>query len=160
MASGSDTPRTSSYAGAVKTAPTDFHLEFTYNGKIISLEDTIYGAVHKNQPVGSTGAIGSYGSAVVFKFRKVDGPAPSLGGALDAPSPASVVSTLPAAFDSTTPTSKILRLLRVLHNLSVDAVESKVDANLFVNNKLTAKLTRQLEEIMIIARLVCSTGRD
>jgi hypothetical protein len=30
--------------------------------------------------------------------------------------------------------------------------DGKVDRSLFVNNKLTAKLGRQLEEIMIIAR--------
>jgi E3 ubiquitin-protein ligase TRIP12 len=152
LATGSNTPRTGSYAGAVKTAPTDFHLEFTYGGKAISLDDTIYGAVHKNQPAGGTSTLGSYGSAVVFKFRKVEGPASTQTGGLDAPSPGSVLSTLPAAFDPATPTAKILRLLRVLYNLSVDSVESKVDANLFVNNKLTAKLTRQMEEIMIIAR--------
>jgi E3 ubiquitin-protein ligase TRIP12 len=45
-----------------------------------------------------------------------------------------------------------------VHNLSVDGKEflpnndSQLDENLFVNNKLTAKLTRQLEETMIIAR--------
>lgn len=78
--------------------------------------------------------------------------------ALDAPSPASVTSALPTALDPETPTSKILRLLRVVHNLSVDGRDaagrgdSSLDESLFVNNKLTAKLTRQLEETMIIAR--------
>lgn len=47
----------------------------------------------------------------------------------------------------------ILRLLRVVHNLSADAndVTGRPDEKLFVNNKLTAKLTRQLEETMILA---------
>jgi E3 ubiquitin-protein ligase TRIP12 len=69
-----------------------------------------------------------------------------------------VTSALPAALDPETPTSKILRLLRVLHNLCVDGREAagrddpQLDESMFVNNKLTAKLTRQLEEIMIIAR--------
>ena len=64
---------------------------------------------------------------------------------------------MPAALDPSTPTSKILRLLRLVHNLTVDAKDvsprhEMLDEHLFVNNKLTAKLTRQLEEVMIIAR--------
>jgi E3 ubiquitin-protein ligase TRIP12 len=56
--------------------------------------------------------------------------------------------------------AKILRLLRVLHALNADARStSLVPASLvgeaaFVNNKLTAKLGRQLEEPMILARYV------
>lgn len=60
------------------------------------------------------------------------------------------------------PHAKILRLLRVLYKLN--SVESeKIGGNAhhrslpesaFVNNKLTAKLTRQLEEPMIVARYV------
>lgn len=56
--------------------------------------------------------------------------------------------------------AKILRLLRVLHHLNALESERAVfgpnKRNLpdtaFVNNKLTAKLTRQLEEPMIVAR--------
>lgn len=58
--------------------------------------------------------------------------------------------------------SKILRLLKVLYRLNTEGVERlessrKILAlpdSAFVNNKLTAKLTRQLEEIMILARSV------
>ena len=58
--------------------------------------------------------------------------------------------------------SKILRLLKVLYRLNAEGVErlesgQKLVAlpdSAFVNNKLTAKLTRQLEEIMILARSV------
>jgi len=76
----------------------------------------------------------------------------------DALSPGSVATTMPVGLDSEAPTSKILRLLRVLHKLSNDARNltphnnSHIEENLFVNNKLTAKLARQLEETMIIAR--------
>jgi hypothetical protein len=69
-----------------------------------------------------------------------------------APSPSS-------AIPSESPTNKILRLLKVVHTLTVEArsVSSRndqMDETLFVNNKLTAKLTRQLEEVMILARYV------
>jgi E3 ubiquitin-protein ligase TRIP12 len=64
---------------------------------------------------------------------------------------------MPDIVESDSQVSKILRLLRVVHNLCMDTrdgVGGRVDAldeSLFVNNKLTAKLTRQLEETMIIA---------
>ncbi|ORY25651.1 hypothetical protein BCR39DRAFT_543634 [Naematelia encephala] len=155
--SGTTTPRTASYAGAVKAAPVDWHLEFSFNGNSVSLDDTIYGAVHKHQQAGGPSSFGGvYGTPVVIKFSKVDGPAPTKAP-LDAPSPASVASGLPTSFESSASTSKILRLLRVIHGLCVEAREvfgahsTVVDENLFVNNKLTAKLTRQLEETMIIA---------
>jgi hypothetical protein len=58
--------------------------------------------------------------------------------------------------------SKILRLLKVLYRLNAEGVERlelgkrivALPDSAFVNNKLTAKLTRQLEEIMILARSV------
>lgn len=65
---------------------------------------------------------------------------------------------MPSALEPSAPTTKILRLLRVVHNLTVEARDlnardgSVLEESLFVNNKLTAKLTRQLEETMIIAR--------
>lgn len=77
--------------------------------------------------------------------------------AQDAPTPAATANLL-SAVDPDTPTSKILHLLRAVHNLTVEGRESsmrdeaKLEESLFVNNKLTAKLGRQLEETMIIAR--------
>ena len=61
--------------------------------------------------------------------------------------------------------SKILRLLKVLYRLNSEGVERLESGRMlvalpdsaFVNNKLTAKLTRQLEEIMILARSVLSS---
>lgn len=133
----------------MKAAPTDFHIEFSINGTVVEPNETIYGAAHKFSPSGASS--GLYGSAITFKYKKVDGPRPTVQAAYDAPSPASVASTMPAALDPTSPTFKILRLLRVIHTLSTDAVDSNIDENIFVNNKLTAKLTRQLEETMILA---------
>lgn len=58
------------------------------------------------------------------------------------------------------PSSKILRLLRVLQRLNSEGIEHldshmkivTIPDSAFINNKLTAKLARQLEEIMILAR--------
>lgn len=60
------------------------------------------------------------------------------------------------------PHAKILRLLRVLCHLNTFEAERlafpgdkrNLPDSAFVNNKLTAKLTRQLEEPMIVARCV------
>ena len=71
-------------------------------------------------------------------------------------SPVPTSSSLP----EDAPHAKILRLLRVLHHINSIQSErqSRIDdkqsvaESAFVNNKLTAKLTRQLEEPMIVAR--------
>ena len=73
-------------------------------------------------------------------------------------SPSPTLSSLPE--DS--PHAKILRLLRVLCQLNTIEAERvafvgdkrNLSDSAFVNNKLTAKLSRQLEEPMIVARLV------
>lgn len=151
---GSGTPsRGNSYAGAVKTAPTDWHLEFSINGEPLSLEDTIYGAVHKHSRSGSSSAH-VFGLPVSLVFRKVEGPVPTKPQ--DAPSPGSASSQMPSILDPDAPVSKILRLLRVIHGLCIEGRDATgrsdgLDENMFVSNKLTAKLTRQLEETMIIA---------
>jgi E3 ubiquitin-protein ligase TRIP12 len=153
----SSTPtRAASYAGAVKAPPTDWHLEFSINGNVLSLEDTIYGAVHKISKT-SPSPTNVFSLPVTFKFRRVEGPPPTAKDApIEAPSPASTSSVLPPVLDASSAVSKILRLLRVVHNLCVDAYDASgrpdaPDEKLFVNNKLTAKLTRQLEETMILA---------
>ncbi|BEI86859.1 hypothetical protein CcaverHIS002_0702050 [Cutaneotrichosporon cavernicola] len=159
-AGSSATPtQTGSYAGAVKTIPVDWHLEFSVDGQALRITDTIYGAVHKyakNSPTPGS----AFTLPVTFKFRKVDGPLPKddeQEASHDAPSPATTASVMPDIVESDSQVSKILRLLRVVHNLRTDGrnvVGGRVqalDESLFVNNKLTAKLTRQLEETMIIA---------
>lgn len=70
----------SSYASALKAKPTDWHLEFSIEGHPISLETTIYGAIHQHEARRSTkpsmylSAIWS--SVYTIKFKKVPGPSP------------------------------------------------------------------------------------
>ena len=120
-----------------------------------------------------------------IKFKKISGPIPSsegiylcycllrilnlycdLGRSENSDSvtknrsPSPTLSSLPE--DS--PHAKILRLLRVLCQLNTTEAERvafvgdkrNLSDSAFVNNKLTAKLSRQLEEPMIVARLVLS----
>lgn len=78
-ASGSATPRTGSYAGALKAPATDWHLEFSFNGKKLDLNETIYGLVHRNRASlpGGVGSGGAYGGHITLVWKKADGPGPS-----------------------------------------------------------------------------------
>ncbi|KAH9172968.1 hypothetical protein EDB89DRAFT_1961917 [Lactarius sanguifluus] len=138
-----------SYASALKAKQTDWHLEFSMDDHPLPLDLTIYGAIHQHElrkkKAGSGSALPphllwqgvSETSEPVARSRS---PTPSL-------------SSLP----EDAPHAKILRLLRVLHKLNVVEAERQYHPNrslpesAFVNNKLSAKLTRQLEEPMIVA---------
>lgn len=82
----------------------------------------------------------------------------SIESSLKTRSPSPSISSLP----EDAPHTKILRLLRVLNKLNTYESERSIfigdkrnlPESTFVNNKLTAKLTRQLEEPMIVARYV------
>ncbi|KAI0773262.1 hypothetical protein BD413DRAFT_656909 [Trametes elegans] len=164
------TPRTStpktSYAAALKAKPSDWHLEFSMDDHQLPLDLTVYGAIHQHE-LRKHKASGSpflpsmiWQGVYSIKFKKVPGPLPSSDARVDetgvrnrSPSPA--LSSLP----EDAPHAKILRLLRVLHKLNALENERATPAaakrilppSAFVNNKLTAKLTRQLEEPMIVA---------
>ena len=117
------------------------------------------------------------------KFKKVPGPAPGPEGMFNLFSERllSLISCVQVRADvsdtgnknrSGSPTlsslpddaphTKVLRLLRVLSHLNTSEAERpafpgdkrNLPDSAFVNNKLTAKLTRQLEEPMIVARYV------
>ncbi|KAL5537204.1 UFD4 [Sanghuangporus sanghuang] len=149
-----------SYAAALKNKPTDWHLEFSMDGHVLPLDMTIYGAIHHHEARKASGNSVPlsmlYSSVFPVKYKKVPGPAPPPENngetSARARSPVSSLASLP----DDAPHSKILKLLRVLHRLNAEASESTVllqilPESAFINNKLTAKLTRQLEEPMIVA---------
>ncbi|KAG8220830.1 hypothetical protein J3R82DRAFT_2323 [Butyriboletus roseoflavus] len=152
----------SSYAAALKAKPTDWHLEFWMDDHLLPLDLTIYGAIHQHEMRKKVGALPSsamWQGVYTVKFKKVSGPPPNQESRSEAVarirSPSPTLSSLP----DDAPHAKILRLLRVLHKLN--AVEAErptrplerhaLPESMFINNKLTAKLTRQLEEPMIVA---------
>lgn len=146
----------------------------------LPLDMTIYGAVHQHEarkaggPTAPSSAIWS--GVYTVKYKKVNVPRSPEGvcrlfisGAnvefregrqdvVEAPSRArSPIPALSSLADDA-PHSKILKLLRVLHTLNAQ-IEDEGIANAqilaetsFINNKLTAKLARQLEEPLIVAR--------
>ncbi|KAJ7251448.1 hypothetical protein C8J57DRAFT_1078213 [Mycena rebaudengoi] len=158
-------PTRASYASALKAKPTDWHLEFSMDDQTLPLDLTIYGAMHQHEMRKKTGALPPnliWQGVYTVKFKKVPGPVPATDarpdgaeGSSKSRSPSPTLSSLP----EDAPHAKILRLLRVLHQLNTLEAERSVfvgeKRNLpdsaFVNNKLTAKLTRQLEEPMIVA---------
>jgi E3 ubiquitin-protein ligase TRIP12 len=153
-----------SYASALKAKQTDWHLEFSMDDHPLPLDLTIYGAIHQHElrkkKAGSGSALPPHllwQGVYTIKFKKVSGPAGGSGETSEpvtrSRSPTPSLSSLP----EDAPHAKILRLLRVLHRLNVVEAERQHHSNrnlpesAFVNNKLSAKLTRQLEEPMIVA---------
>ncbi|ETS78224.1 hypothetical protein PFICI_10286 [Pestalotiopsis fici W106-1] len=153
-----------SYAAAVQSVPSDWHIEFSLDDKVIPNETTIYRAVHSASTNADENASRSIWSAVhSIKFRRVPGPPPTepIGFSLASDAPASPNGT-PASLTNHPTTGSILRLLKILHDLNANLddiiVENKDALKLnreplsqFVNTKLTAKLNRQLEEPLIVA---------
>ncbi|KAH9924830.1 hypothetical protein B0H21DRAFT_781413 [Amylocystis lapponica] len=152
-----------SYAAALKTKPSDWHLEFFMDEQKLPLDLTIYGAIHQHEcrKTGPALPLSMIWQGVyTVKFKKVPGPLPTsesrgddVGSRSRSPGPS--LSSLPDNASH----AKILRLLRVLHKLNAQESERPtflgpprvLPESAFVNNKLTAKLTRQLEEPMIVA---------
>lgn len=184
----SSTPITTSkasYASALQKRPIDWHLEFQMEGQNISLDSTIYSAIHRyekerqNSEQSSSGSTGNsaastpryiWSNTYTVKYRKVPGPVPSTKAetatsalAKSDSSLANSIVELPASIAETASYARILQLLRVLYDLNSEwkadtmhhAMDSSASKGLneaaFVNNKLTAKLNRQLEEPMIVA---------
>lgn len=68
-----------SYAAALKTKPSDWHLQFSMDDHILPLDLTIYGAIHQHEARKSGTSIPSnliWQGVYTIKFKKVPGPAP------------------------------------------------------------------------------------
>ncbi|KAE8333229.1 hypothetical protein BDV39DRAFT_188725 [Aspergillus sergii] len=156
----------SSYAAAMASIPSDWHLEFSVDGNPITGDTTVYRAVHHNRQDSDPSGRHVWSAVHTVKFRRVPGPPPPEPTALTSStleSAAKNASTeMPPSLSQDTTTASILQLLRLLHemNATLDDIltESKELVALkpealaqFINTKLTAKLNRQLEEPLIVA---------
>ncbi|KAL5358511.1 hypothetical protein BJX96DRAFT_146711 [Aspergillus floccosus] len=155
----------SSYAAAMASVPSDWHIEFSVDGKPISNETTVYRAVHHNRQQSDPAARNVWAAVHTVKFRRVPGPPPPEPTGLF-PGKSELVAEgdkdMPQSLNQDSVTASILQLLRVLHemNATLDDIiaENKDLLGLkpetlaqFINTKLTAKLNRQLEEPLIVA---------
>ncbi|KAG4032646.1 hypothetical protein MFRU_006g01160 [Monilinia fructicola] len=160
------TSRPMSYAAAIQSVPSDWHIEFSLGDKVISNETTIYRAVHTMANPSEDHSNRSVWSAIhPIKFRRVPGPPPPEPSSLSQASEVSTETTasgIPASLDKHPATSSILRLLNTLHALNANLDDVLADnketlklnaepLSQFVNTKLTAKLNRQLEEPLVVA---------
>lgn len=158
--------RAMSYAAAIQAVPQDWHIEFSIDGHPIPNETTIYRAVHYNRsPVADASSRNVWSAIHTIKFKRAPGPPPTESSLLKSPTALTSSPTspgLPLSLHEHPTTSKILRLLNILHEMnanlddvlddSKDNLEVKAEpVSLFVNTKLTAKLNRQLEEPLIVA---------
>lgn len=161
-----------SYASALQKRPVDWHLEFEIDGKPIPLDSTIYSAIHRHEmemrpPVNGQPHPSSryvWSNTYTIKYYKVPGPAPEEDkDNRPLPSTSGEINhvDLPESLSAHKSWSHILQLLHVLYDLNRDWRETvqwtqvsssqALNEAAFVNNKLTAKLNRQLEEPMIVA---------
>ena len=159
--------RSMSYAAAIQSVPQDWHLEFTINDHPVSNNMTIYRAVQitpESPPSSDLNSRNIWSTIHVVKFKKVPGPPPSDSTWLSKTSSDSAdgATAMPPSLDENPTTSKILRLLNILHEMNANLDDVLDDGNnaiqlrsepvsQFVNTKLTAKLNRQLEEPLIVA---------
>ncbi|KAB8235033.1 HECT-type E3 ubiquitin transferase UFD4 [Aspergillus alliaceus] len=155
----------SSYAAAMASIPSDWHLEFSVDGQPITGDTTIYRAVHHSRQFSDPNGRHVWSAVHTVKFRRVPGPPPPEPTALTLgtlESSKAVNAEMPPSLSQGATTASILQLLRLLHemNATLDDIltESKALVALkpealaqFINTKLTAKLNRQLEEPLIVA---------
>jgi E3 ubiquitin-protein ligase TRIP12 len=156
----------SSYAAAMASIPSDWHLEFSVDGKPIYGDTTIYRAVHHNRQLSDPSGRNVWSAVHTVKFKRVPGPPPPEPTALTSSIPESsskgASAEMPSSLSQETTTASILQLLRLLHEMNVtlddiltetkELVALKPEALAqFINTKFTAKLNRQLEEPLIVA---------
>ncbi|KAE8132563.1 hypothetical protein BDV38DRAFT_207292 [Aspergillus pseudotamarii] len=156
----------SSYAAAMASIPSDWHLEFSVDGNPITGDTTIYRAVHHNRQDSDSIGRHVWSAVHTVKFRRVPGPPPPEPTALTSSTSESAAKNasteMPPSLSQDTTNASIFQLLRLLHemNATLDDIltESKELVALkpealaqFINTKLTAKLNRQLEEPLIVA---------
>lgn len=154
-----------SYAAAIQSIPTDWHLEFSVNGKRIPHDMTIYKAVHSDPapPTTSDTSRSVWMNTHTIHYKRVSGPPPAEGALSSRPAtPPEGSSGLPPSLEKNPITAVILKLLRILHEMN-DTIEELLGEkrksthiipeplSQFVNTKLTAKMNRQLEEPLIVA---------
>lgn len=159
----SSSGRAMSYAAAIQAVPQDWHIEFSINGQPLPNETTIYGAVLNNKSEPADPAPRNIWSAIhTVNFKRVPGPPPAESTSLKSLTGASSNAGMPPSLHEHPATSKILRLLNILHEMNanlddvLDDSKASIDVKAepvaqFVNTKLTAKLNRQLEEPLIVA---------
>lgn len=155
----------SSYAAAVAAVPQDWHIQFSIDGEPITNDTTVYRAIHHSRAHNEDGGRNVWTSEHTVHFKRMPGPPPEASSLTSASRNADATDEqtgLPMSLSKEHTTGSILQLLRALHemNAHLDDLRAENDELVavkaepvaqFINNKLTAKLNRQLEEPLIVA---------
>lgn len=131
-----------SYSSVVQQPSRDWHLEFRLGDEVLPLDATVFGAIYRRVCGRGQPSAPLWANVYTLTFAKVPGPPPKA-----APRAAGPPEPL-CAPDA--PLAHVFALLRTLLDLGVDA-EPLVTRAQLVNNRLTAKLGRQLDEALMLA---------
>lgn len=155
-----------SYAAAMASPPSDWHIQFSIDGQPVSSDTTIYRSVHHNRRHLDPNGRNVWSAIHTVTFRRVPGPPPAESSTLTSNASNSSSKNnstgIPSSLSEDPTTASILSLLRVLHGMNTtlddilaetkDLIAVKPESLAqFINTKLTAKLNRQLEEPLIVA---------
>lgn len=126
-----------SYAAAAQSPESAWHLELRQDGELLPLDTTVYACVAHDDD-----------APPVLRYRAVRGPlAPPSSTPGVAPRPHATPPPPPRAIDGDAPYAATLALLDALRDLWDDEAMD----DMLVNTKLTAKLTQQLHEPLVVA---------
>lgn len=155
-----------SYAAAMASPSSDWHIQFSIDGQPVSSDTTIYRAVHHNRRHLDPNGRNVWSAIHTVTFRRVPGPPPAESSTIASSASGSSSQNnntgMPSSLSEDPTTASILSLLRVLHGMNTtlddilaetkDLIAVKPESLAqFINTKLTAKLNRQLEEPLIVA---------
>lgn len=156
----------SSYAAAVAAVPQDWHIQFSIDGEPITNNTTVYRAIHHSRAHNEDSGRNVWTSEHTVQFKRMPGPPPPEGSSLSSTFRSANATDdqtgLPMSLSKEHTTGSILQLLRALHEMNAHLDDLRAEneelvavkaepVSQFINNKLTAKLNRQLEEPLIVA---------
>lgn len=170
-----DTGPKTSYAGMLKSAPIDWHLRFQMEGQTLSPGATVFGAIFKSSSKASL-SNELWSNLHTVTYRKVLGPAPDTCPSFYCDSQCILIAIVHTLAKDTvddsgpcdlsvlvskdSPYKGSLEFLHIINELNQQSsTETRLSKELFINQKLTSKLDRQLQDIVVCARYVTTTKR-
>ncbi|ODV95208.1 hypothetical protein PACTADRAFT_42344 [Pachysolen tannophilus NRRL Y-2460] len=136
-----------------KMSRNQFHIEFLIDGEVVPHETTVYGAIYRSLQKEPNETVDPKlvwtSQPHVIRFREVAGSVPKEEENEEWYPYDTSKEELESMKDSST--INILELLKILFDMNRSYKDSGSSSTLFINYKLTAKLNRQLEELLVVA---------
>ncbi|CAO3564433.1 unnamed protein product [Mortierella alpina] len=164
-------PKKADSTASSSPSSSPWHIQFSLHGTPINTDTTVYGAIHEYERRGGKPASqrSMWSSVYPIKFKRVDAPlaeSPEKAAYVQSQDDVdlTLTSQMPKELPQQADYAPILGLLRVLHGLNDDwrrffvaenpttlKAVRPLESTKFVNNKIAAKVNRQLEEPLIVA---------